>query len=104
MNYFSRGLGWLVMFLSATCLANILKIIIQNSRILSEIISIEYFTMSISMSMSLLIIGLAWIWFRPIIGLALAIASFFPFFYSTIGSALSLTTPTQQPRYDYRRL
>ncbi|XP_011505195.1 PREDICTED: transmembrane protein 43 homolog [Ceratosolen solmsi marchali] len=99
-----RGLGWLVMFLSATCLASILKIIIQNSNFLSEIINIEYLTMSVSMSTSLLVIGFAWVWYRPIIGLVLALASIFPFMYSTIGLALSFTTPAQQQRDNYRRL
>ncbi|XP_001606024.1 transmembrane protein 43 homolog isoform X1 [Nasonia vitripennis] len=98
-----RGLGWLVMFLAATCLANILKTIILNSNVLCGIIAIESLTMSVSMSISLLVIGFAWVWYRPVIGLGLALASILPFMYSTYGSSSS-AIPPQQQRENYRRL
>lgn len=91
------------MFLAATCLANILKTIILNSNVLCGIIAIESLTMSVSMSISLLVIGFAWVWYRPVIGLGLALASVLPFMYSTYGSASS-ATPPQQQRENYRRL
>ncbi|XP_043677276.1 transmembrane protein 43 homolog isoform X3 [Vespula pensylvanica] len=94
-----RGLGWLVLFLAATCLANILKTLILNSTFLCGIIAIESLTMSVSMSISLLVIGFAWVWYRPVIGLCLALASILPFIYST------LTAGSQsQQRDNYRRL
>ncbi|XP_012278603.1 transmembrane protein 43 homolog isoform X2 [Orussus abietinus] len=94
-----RGLGWLVLFLAATCLANILKTLILNSNFLCGIIAIESLTMSVSMSISLLVIGFAWVWYRPVIGLCLALASVIPFIYSTITSG-----PQTQQRDNYRRL
>ncbi|KAL2737200.1 transmembrane protein 43 isoform X3 [Vespula maculifrons] len=94
-----RGLGWLVLFLAATCLANILKTLILNSTFLCGLIAIESLTMSVSMSISLLVIGFAWVWYRPVIGLCLALASILPFIYST------LTAGSQsQQRDNYRRL
>lgn len=97
-NYF-RGLGWLVLFLAATCLANILRTVILNSTFLCGIIAVESLTMSVSMSISLLVIGFAWVWYRPVIGLCLALASILPFIYSTLTSASQ-----SQNRDNYRRL
>ncbi|XP_072763435.1 transmembrane protein 43 homolog isoform X2 [Anoplolepis gracilipes] len=94
-----RGLGWLVLFVAATCLANILKTIILNSTFLCGIIAVESLTMSVSMSISLLVIGFAWVWYRPVIGLCLALASVLPFIYSTMTSGSS-----SQQRDNYRRL
>ncbi|XP_018345101.1 PREDICTED: transmembrane protein 43 homolog isoform X1 [Trachymyrmex septentrionalis] len=94
-----RGLGWLVLFVAATCLANILKTIILNSTFLCGIIAVESLTMSVSMSISLLVIGFAWVWYRPVIGLCLALASVLPFIYSTLTSGSS-----SQQRDNYRRL
>ncbi|XP_024940004.1 transmembrane protein 43 homolog [Cephus cinctus] len=81
-----RGLGWLVMFLAVTCLANILRTLILNSTFLNEIIAIDSVTTSASMSISLLVIGVAWVWYRPFIGLCLALASILPFIYSSLTS------------------
>ncbi|XP_006612478.1 transmembrane protein 43 homolog isoform X2 [Apis dorsata] len=94
-----RGLGWLVLFLAATCLANILRTVILNSTFLCGIIAVESLTMSVSMSISLLVIGFAWVWYRPVIGLCLALASILPFIYSTLTSASQ-----SQQRDSYRRL
>ncbi|KAJ8684217.1 hypothetical protein QAD02_020009 [Eretmocerus hayati] len=98
-----RGLGWLIMFLAATCLANILKTIILNSNVLCGIIALESLTISVSMSLSFLVIGFAWVWYRPVVGLGLALASILPFMYSTMNSVPSTAAPAQQQR-DYRRL
>ncbi|CAL7943559.1 unnamed protein product [Xylocopa violacea] len=94
-----RGLGWLVLFLAATCLANILRTVILNSTFLCGIIAVESLTMSVSMSISLLVIGFAWVWYRPVIGLCLALASILPFIYSTLTSGSQA-----QQRDSYRRL
>ncbi|EFN60289.1 Transmembrane protein 43-like protein [Camponotus floridanus] len=94
-----RGLGWLVLFVAATCLANILKTIILNSTFLCGIIAVESLTISVSMSISLLVIGFAWVWYRPVIGLCLALTSVLPFIYSTMTSGSS-----SQQRDNYRRL
>lgn len=99
MTYYCRGLGWLVLFVAATCLANILKTIILNSTFLCGIIAVESLTISVSMSISLLVIGFAWVWYRPVIGLCLALASILPFIYSTLMSG-----STSQQRDNYRRL
>ena len=92
------------MFLAATCLANILKTIITNSNVLYSLIALESLTLSVSMSISLLVIGFAWVWYRPVIGLVLALASVLPFVYSTMGSNSYPTAPGQQQRDNYRRL
>ncbi|CAD6234124.1 GSCOCG00007576001-RA-CDS [Cotesia congregata] len=91
-----RALGWLILFASATCLANILRILIQNSSFLCGIIAIDSLTISVSMSISLLIIGFAWMWYRPVVALCLAFAAVLPFLYSYV-------SPNQQ-RDDYRRI
>ncbi|XP_012266096.2 transmembrane protein 43 homolog [Athalia rosae] len=94
-----RGLGWLVLFLAATCLANIIRTLVLNSTFLCGVIAIESVNISVSMSISLLVIGFAWVWYRPIIGLCLALASIVPFVYSTIVSGHQ-----GQQRDNYRRL
>ncbi|XP_011303919.1 transmembrane protein 43 homolog [Fopius arisanus] len=94
-----RGLGWLVLFVAASCLANILTTIIQNSSFLCGIIAIDSMTMSVSMSISLLVIGFAWVWYRPIVALCLAFASMVPFVYSTFTSC----NRQNQQRDQYRR-
>ncbi|KAL7299735.1 hypothetical protein TKK_0007485 [Trichogramma kaykai] len=99
-----RGIGWLVMFLAATCLANILKTIITNSNVLCGIIAVESLTISVSMSISMLVVGFAWVWYRPVIGLGLALASILPFLYSTMGSSGASVASGQQQRDNYRRL
>jgi hypothetical protein len=50
------------------------------------------------MSISLLVIGFAWVWYRPVIGLALALTAVLPFIYSMLTSR----PPSQQD--NYRRL
>lgn len=94
-----RGLGWLVLFLAATCLANIIRTLVLNSTFLCGVIAIESVNVSVSMSISLLVIGFAWVWYRPIIGLCLALASVVPFLYSTVVSG-----HRGQQRDNYRRL
>ncbi|XP_046745792.1 transmembrane protein 43 homolog [Diprion similis] len=94
-----RGLGWLVLFLAATCLANIIRTLVLNSTFLCGVIAIESVNISVSMSISLLVIGFAWVWYRPIVGLCLALASVVPFLYSTIFSE-----NRDQQRDNYRRL
>ncbi|XP_015114243.1 transmembrane protein 43 homolog [Diachasma alloeum] len=94
-----RGLGWLVLFVAASCLANILTTIIQNSSFLCGIIAIDSLTMSVSMSISLLVIGFAWVWYRPIVALCLAFAAMVPFIYSTFTSC----NRQNQHRDQYRR-
>ncbi|KAL0109598.1 hypothetical protein PUN28_014566 [Cardiocondyla obscurior] len=95
----NRGLGWLIIFIAASCLANILKTIVTSSTFLCGIVVVESLTMSVSMSVSLMVIGLAWIWYRPVIGICLALASFLPLIYSTLTSGSS-----SQQRDNYRRL
>lgn len=94
-----RGLGWLVLFLAATCLANIIRTLVLNSNFLRGVIAVESVNISVSMSISLLVIGFAWVWYRPIIGLCLALASIVPFLYSTVFSG-----HRGQQRDNYRRL
>jgi len=98
LNNHCRGLGWLVLFVAATCLTNILKTVILNSTFLCGIIAVESLTISVSMSISLLVIGFAWVWYRPVIGLALALTAVLPFIYSMLTSR----PPSQQD--NYRRL
>jgi len=99
LNNHCRGLGWLVLFVAATCLTNILKTVILNSTFLCGIIAVESLTISVSMSISLLVIGFAWVWYRPVIGLALALTAVLPFIYSMLTSG-----PPSQQHDNYRRL
>ena len=97
--YFFRGLGWFLLFLAASYMANILKTIILNSNLLHSLIALESLSLSVSMSISLLVIGFAWVWYRPIVGLGLALASILPFIYS-----IFFENPAPQQRDEYRRL
>ncbi|XP_020288325.1 transmembrane protein 43 homolog isoform X2 [Pseudomyrmex gracilis] len=95
-----RGFGWLVLFVAATCLANILQTIILNSTFLCGIIPMESLTMSVSVSISLLVIGFAWVWYRPMIGFCLALTSILPFIVKVITKSGS----SSQQRNTYTRL
>ncbi|XP_033207441.1 transmembrane protein 43 homolog isoform X2 [Belonocnema kinseyi] len=94
-----RGIGWFLLFMSASYMANILKTIILNSNLLHSLIALEALSLSVSMSTSLLVIGFAWVWYRPIVGLCLALASILPFMYSTF-----FKNSSPQQRDPYRRL
>ncbi|XP_014475217.1 PREDICTED: transmembrane protein 43 homolog isoform X2 [Dinoponera quadriceps] len=98
-TWYIRVLGWLVLFVAATCLANILKTIILNSTFLCGIIAVESLTLSVSMFISFLVIGIAWVWYRPMIGLCLTLMSIVPFIYSRLTSGSS-----SQQRENYNRL
>lgn len=94
-----RGFGWFFLFVAVSFMANILKAIILNSSLLHSLIDLESLNLSVSMSISLLVIGFAWVWYRPIVGLCLAMASILPFMYSTYFKSSS-----SQQRDEYRRL
>lgn len=94
-----RGFGWFFLFLAATFMANILKTIVLNSNLLHSLIDLESLNLSVSMSISLLVVGFAWVWYRPIVGLCLALASILPFMYATF-----FKNPPNPQRDEYRRL
>ncbi|XP_051155467.1 transmembrane protein 43 homolog [Leptopilina boulardi] len=94
-----RGLGWGFLFLAATFMAKILKTVVLNSNLLHSLIDLDSLNLSVSMSITLLVVGFAWVWYRPIVGLCLALASILPFMYSTF-----FKNPSNQQRDEYRRL
>ncbi|KAK0180288.1 hypothetical protein PV327_005948 [Microctonus hyperodae] len=95
-----RLVGWLIILISTSCLANILKIFIENSSLLDSIIAIDSVAMSVSMSVSLLVIGVSWMWYRPFVAIFLAFAATAPFLYSAF---FGCNNQQQRQRQNYRR-
>ncbi|PNF31646.1 Transmembrane protein 43 [Cryptotermes secundus] len=81
-----RGLGWLMMFLGANCLTNILHLIVSRYSVLHDllVLGVNSMNVAISTSASLLVTSFAWIWYHPVLGGFLMIGAAVPFLYSAI--------------------
>ncbi|XP_071438753.1 transmembrane protein 43 homolog isoform X1 [Hetaerina americana] len=86
LTWLVRFLGWFLTLLGCTCLSNILFTAVHRYSILNDILTMDMgsFNLAVSLSVSLLIIGVAWIWYRPALGFILVLISAIPFTYSTI--------------------
>ncbi|XP_021924095.1 transmembrane protein 43 homolog isoform X2 [Zootermopsis nevadensis] len=81
-----RALGWLMMFLGANCVSNILQIIVSRYSILRSLLlmGMNFVNMAISTSVCFLVMSLAWSSYRPVLGTLLVIGGAMPFLFSAV--------------------
>ncbi|XP_034943332.1 transmembrane protein 43 homolog [Chelonus insularis] len=90
-TWIMRCIGWLVIFMSTTCLSNTIKKITLNSQYLSGIIPLDSLALTTSFSISILVVGIGWLWYRPIIAICITLLSTFPFLYYAFFSSPNQT-------------
>ncbi|XP_055625694.1 transmembrane protein 43 homolog [Toxorhynchites rutilus septentrionalis] len=80
-----RLIGWIMLFLSATCSSAVLQYITSQSRMLRQFVPDPTFPVStnlmMSFSLALAIISFAWIIHRPMLGGGILVAAVSPFLY-----------------------
>lgn len=76
-----RLLGWLIMFCGFTCLTQILNTIVDWIPLVRTVVAVGTVALntSLSISLSLLVIALGWIRYRPLLGITLLLCSMLPF-------------------------
>ncbi|XP_063902975.1 transmembrane protein 43 homolog isoform X1 [Zophobas morio] len=83
-----RAAGIFILYASSICLARLIKILFFRIPLLRNIVVGDMTSstnFAISISVSLLVIAIAWILYRPMLGAGLVAAAISPFFYCTIG-------------------
>ncbi|XP_055613806.1 transmembrane protein 43 homolog [Uranotaenia lowii] len=89
MTWGWRAMGWIMLFLSATCSASIMKYITSQSRVLRQFVPDPSFPVStnltVSFSLALVITSVAWIIHRPMLGSGIFFAAVSPFLYCARG-------------------
>ncbi|GLV37916.1 uncharacterized protein CBL_06382 [Carabus blaptoides fortunei] len=83
-----RALGWFLLFAATNCLARLIHIILSHLPLLNRMISNEVTTsanVAYSFSVSLTVISVAWILYRPALGAGLLMAAISPFMYCAMG-------------------
>ncbi|XP_044751746.1 transmembrane protein 43 homolog [Coccinella septempunctata] len=82
-----RALGMFILYASSVCLARLLRIAFNNMPMLRGMFSEEisnYSNLMITLSVALFVIAMAWIAYRPMLGVALLMAAISPFMYCSI--------------------
>lgn len=79
-----RGCGWLVMFIGFTCITSIIPTLVGWLPIIRDIVTLGVCLMNFSLagSLSLTIIAVGWIFYRPFLGLSLLAMAATPFVMS----------------------
>lgn len=84
-----RLIGWIMLFLSATCSASILQYITAQSRVLRQFVPDASFPVSTNLTMSfslaLVVTSIAWVIHRPMLGSGIFFAAVSPFIYCARG-------------------
>ncbi|KAJ3633825.1 hypothetical protein MTP99_010748 [Tenebrio molitor] len=83
-----RAAGIFILYASSVCLAKLIKILFFRIPFLKNIVLGDMTSstnFAISVSVSLLVIAIAWILYRPMLGAGLVAAAISPFFYCTMG-------------------
>lgn len=81
-SWLYRVAAWFLLYMGCICLGNITQIIVYRFRILRDLLPTtnSSLKMTISVSLFLLVTALAWIWYRPILGMGLVVATLFMLF------------------------
>lgn len=84
LTWVFRGISWLLLYVSCICLGTFLEIIITHSHFLQDVLPDSHFSvkMTVSMSLSLFVTALAWMWYRPILGFGLIFATVSVLFFN----------------------
>ncbi|XP_041837022.1 transmembrane protein 43 [Melanotaenia boesemani] len=77
-----RAAGWLLMFLSIQMTTRIIHTLVDWIPILGELVSVglKIFALCVSSSLSLLVIGVGWLFYRPLVAVALTALALLPVF------------------------
>lgn len=78
--------GWLIMFLGFSCVSNLVDLLITEHFILRQIFApgIAPIQMSASITLTLSMIGVCWVWYRPLIGMSLVAVATAPYIVPAI--------------------
>ncbi|XP_028262391.1 transmembrane protein 43 [Parambassis ranga] len=82
-----RAAGWALMFLSIQLTMRIIYTLVDWVPVLREIVSVglKIFALCVSCSLSLLVIGAGWLFYRPLVALALGALALLPVFLARSG-------------------
>lgn len=75
-NWCFRGLSWAIIHMSCFFLSSVIRALFIRSRTLRQLIPNGSLKIITSMSISLLMTSLAWMWYRPLLGFVLIAVSF----------------------------
>ncbi|KAH3819307.1 transmembrane protein 43-like [Dreissena polymorpha] len=89
MTWALRSIGWLMMFIGFSCLTSIVTTLVDWLPIVRDIIALGVclMNMSLSVSLSLTIIAIGWIFYRPVLGIAILAMAATPFVLSRFRGA-----------------
>ncbi|KAK2154049.1 hypothetical protein LSH36_278g02091 [Paralvinella palmiformis] len=75
-----RFVGWLLMFIGFGCLSGFLHNMVDRVPILHEVVSLGTvsFSLTFSISLSLIVIAASWIWYRPYLGISIMAMAIIP--------------------------
>jgi len=75
-----RPAGWLVSFLGLSCMSSLLEMFLDQHPLLRKIVSLSVTSLhfSVSISVTLFIIGIAWLFYRPLLAILLLLVGSFP--------------------------
>lgn len=83
--------GWLLMFIGFTCLTSIVTTLVDWLPIIRDVVAMGVFLMnlSLSISLSLTIIAIGWIFYRPLLGFSILALALTPFIVSKVNNSSS---------------
>ncbi|XP_045165127.2 transmembrane protein 43-like [Mercenaria mercenaria] len=83
--------GWLLMFIGFGCLTSIVTTLVDWLPIIRDVVAMGVFLMnlSLSISLSLTIIAIGWIFYRPLLGLSILALALTPFIMSRMSAGSS---------------
>ncbi|ESO82553.1 hypothetical protein LOTGIDRAFT_134414 [Lottia gigantea] len=101
MTWGIRFAGWLLMFVGFGCLTSIITTLVDWLPIVGELVAMGVGAMNaaLSISLSITIIAIGWIRYRPMLGFGLLALSFLPFILSKIRSRGRPSTNYQRDVY-----
>lgn len=94
--------GWMIMFLGLSCVSNLAEMLISQHYFLRQIFGpgIAPLQMSASIALTLAIIGVGWIWYRPLVGGALVVISLLPYILPFVKFLLTKRSLLERYRLD----
>jgi len=75
-----RLAGWFVTFLGLSCLSGLLEMMMDQYPLMRRMVAMGVTSLhfSVSITLTLFIIGVNWVWYRPLVGLALLVMGLLP--------------------------
>lgn len=81
MTWIYRLGGWFVLFLGLSCVSHLLEVTLDLQPWLRRllVLGVTSLHFSVSVTVTLAIIGMGWVWYRPLVGLALLTLAILPY-------------------------